>query len=322
MIPASHKRVLPPASLIISSRNRPALLSDAVESVLRSNCIPAEIVIIDQSDEPHPELGRRASHQGCAIRYRWTQSVGVSRARNTGIRTARHDLVAFMDDDMLVGEDWFCWLIDSLIQGGSRAVVTGQVAMTESESPAAFAPSVKVHKTREVYQGRIHRDVLYTGNMAIHRSVIDTVGTFDERLGPGTRFPAAEDNDFGFRILEAGYRIIYEPNALVYHRAWRTDGHRLSMRWTYGVGRGAYYAKHLGLRDRFMLWRMMNDIGSHVRSFLSRTRKEKRIAYGEITLALGILVGAMGWMIDGHRFTCKLQTDRPVDSTELNGRGK
>src|SRR5262249_49927412 len=152
MIPASHKRVLLSASLIIPSRNRPALLADAVESVLRSDSIPAEIVIIDQSDEPHPDLSEWAGGDGCVIRYCWTKSAGVSKARNTGMRTARHDLLAFMDDDMLASEDWFCWLIDSLLQAGSRAVVTGQVAVAESESPATFAPSVKVHKTREVYE--------------------------------------------------------------------------------------------------------------------------------------------------------------------------
>lgn len=312
MIFPGHQRVLPPASLIICSRNRPALLADALESVLKCQRTPAEIVIIDQSDEPHPNLGCRANPEGCAIRYCWTRSVGVSKARNTGIRTARYDLLAFMDDDMLTSENWFCSIIESLIEEGSRTVVTGQVALADSELTAAFAPSVKVLNSREVYEGRILRDVLYTGNMAMHRSIINTIGAFDERLGPGTMFPAAEDNDFGFRLLEAGYRIVYEPNALVYHRAWRTQRHRLPMRWNYGLGRGAYYAKHLGLRDRFMLWRMVNDLRSHGWFFLSRTLKERRIAFDEIVLGLGILGGAAGWIIGGRGSHCDVQCDGPI----------
>jgi GT2 family glycosyltransferase len=313
MTSSVHKRVLPPTSLIISSRNRPALLTDTIESVLKCHCTPAEIVIIDQSDEPHANLCGRISSESCVIQYCWTRSVGASRGRNTGIRRARHDLLAFMDDDMLAAENWFCSIMESLVEAGSRTVVTGQVALAESEASTAFAPSVKVHKSRELYEGRIRGDVLYSGNMAMYRSVIDAIGVFDERLGPGTMFPAAEDNDFGFRLLEAGYRIVYEPSALVYHRAWRTRGHRLPMRWNYGLGRGAYYAKHFRLRDRFMFWRMMNDIGNHGRFFLSRTWKEKRTAYGEIVLAAGILAGAVGWLIRGHGLRPNVQTERPVN---------
>ena len=64
-----------------------------------------------------------------------------------------------------------------------------------------------------VYEGRIGTDVLAGGHMATFRSLLRTVGGFDERLGPGLNFPAAEDNDLGFRMLETGYRILYVPEA-------------------------------------------------------------------------------------------------------------
>ena len=98
-----------------------------------------------------------------------------------------------------------------------------------------FAPSTKVDTAPAVYHGRLHEDVLYTGNMAMDRSAARAVGVFDERLGPGTSFPSAEDNDFGFRLLEAGYRIVYVPEALLYHRAWRSERDYVRLRWSYGA---------------------------------------------------------------------------------------
>jgi hypothetical protein len=54
---------------------------------------------------------------------------------------------------------------------------------------------------------RVDRDPLITLNMGMHQEVVALAGGFDERLGPGTPYPAGEDNDFGFRALEAGCTV-------------------------------------------------------------------------------------------------------------------
>jgi len=43
---------LPPASLVLCTRNRPPLLADTLRSILDGEEVPAEIVVVDQSDEP------------------------------------------------------------------------------------------------------------------------------------------------------------------------------------------------------------------------------------------------------------------------------
>ena len=55
-----------------------------------------------------------------------------------------------------------------------------------------------------------------------------------------------------FRLLEAGYRIVYSPEAVLFHRAWRTPQSYLPLRWAYGVALGGFFAKHLTLRDRWI----------------------------------------------------------------------
>src|SRR5215211_6856537 len=128
---------LPPVTLLICSRNRPRLLWETVESVLQGAEVPAEILIVDQSDRPHLILGQAAatccpcpSARACSVRYYWSATRGLSRARELAIREAAHDLLVLLDDDMLVPPEWFGSLIRALLAAGPAAVVTGQVSPT------------------------------------------------------------------------------------------------------------------------------------------------------------------------------------------------
>src|SRR6266542_3230353 len=98
---------LPPSSLIISSRNRPQMLRETIQSILAGEEVPAEIVIVDQSDAPDERLHSLETDRLCTIRYLWTQSIGLSRANNEGIACARNDLIAFTHDDVMVTPTWF-----------------------------------------------------------------------------------------------------------------------------------------------------------------------------------------------------------------------
>jgi GT2 family glycosyltransferase len=177
------------------------------------------MIICDQSDAPHPTLGARTVDRDWEIRYVRTQTVGGSQARNAGIDTARLEILAFIDDDILVTPAWFGISLQVLVENGPRAVVRGQILPLDQGGPGRFAPGVRADPLAIVYQRRIKKDVLPSGAMALYRSAFDQVGGFDERLGAGTRFAAAEDKDLGFRLLEAGYRILYVPQAIVQHLA-------------------------------------------------------------------------------------------------------
>jgi GT2 family glycosyltransferase len=134
--------------------------------------------------------------------------------------------------------------------------------------------------------------------MALHRSAIDEVGGFDERLGPGTRYHTAEDNDFGYRLLEAGYRIVYVPEAVVRHRAWRSEREFVRLRWTYGRGQGAFYAKHLQLTDHYMLGRAWWDLRRHAQRIPARIRLQyRRGAVADAVYCTALLSGMAQWLL-------------------------
>jgi GT2 family glycosyltransferase len=289
--------VLPPSSLVICSRNRPKLLLETVESVLRGQAVPSEMIIVDQSSEPHLELSVMKTNRPCEIRYLHSKTVGVGASRNLGIGSSRYQILTFIDDDMFVETDWFTNLVQAVIKAGPCSVVTGQVLAGESEVPGGKAPSIMKDQQPAVYTGRIGKDVLYTGNMGAYRSVFDQVGVFDERLGPGTNFPAAEDNDLGFRLLEHGYSICYAPEAMLYHRAWRSQNESLKLEWRYGVGRGAYYAKHMSWRDPYMFLRLVRDLKRSAMNFIGDVIYRRRLELKFLVSSSGILYGAIRWRV-------------------------
>jgi GT2 family glycosyltransferase len=290
---------LPPTSLLICSRNRPQLLWETVQSILTGGEVPAEMVIVDQSDRSDSRLSNFQAEEDCTIRYVWSERKGVSFGRNMAISNASHSILVFTDDDMRATSTWFGSLVRALLAAGPQAVVTGQVLASKDGSDG-FTPSTRDDRQVVIYKGRVDRDVLFTGNMIGFRSTVDSIGGFDTRLGPGTRFPAAEDNDFAFRLLEAGYQIIYEPGAVIYHRAWRSENEFLALHWNYGRGQGAFYSKHFNLRDPHMIRRMARDVSGYVLRFPIRLFRNRVQAYRDMLYVAGMIYGAIQWRIQ-HR---------------------
>ncbi|MBI2865283.1 MAG: glycosyltransferase [Chloroflexi bacterium] len=284
-------------SIIICTRNRSKLLRGTVEAILRGSDLPDEIVVIDQSDPPLADLAGLEFGHNCQIRHLPTSSLGLGRARNVGIRAARGDILVLIDDDVLVERQWFRTMTEALRRAGPKSAVSGRILPGLAPRPGGFAPSVKVDEEPATYRGRVDADVLYTNNMGLFRSAFDEVGLFDDRLGAGSRFPSSEDNDFGYRLLEAGYTILYVPEAVVYHLAWRSSRDFVPLRWDYGRGQGAFYAKHLGLRDRYMLRRMARHLITPLTRFAQRARgKDLRGLAGDLVFSAGLLAGSIEWL--------------------------
>ena len=287
---------LPPSSLIICTRNRPTLLHETLASVFKGDAVPSEIVVIDQSAQFTLLSNLADQTRGCEIRHLPSATTGLCRARNIGIAAARHDLLIFIDDDMFVAQDWFGTLIRALVESGSRTVATGRVLPTDEGGQDGFVPSLVLSETPQMYAGRLNTDVLAAGHMAMHRSIFEAIGPFDEDLGAGTRFPASDDNDYCYRLLEAGFRIRYLPEAVIFHRAWRRASDYWQLRWGYGRGKGGFYAKHLRWQDRHMLARLLSDVGVRLIRFPWRFLHRPKLALGDLPYVAGVLTGVTDWL--------------------------
>lgn len=299
--------VRPTTSVIISTRGRPELIVDAVNSILAGQQLPSEIVVVDQSEQPNKTLAGRNLRDGCAIVYLHRPGRGLSRGRNQGIRASTSDNLIFTDDDVLVDREWMSAIVDGLEAENGNGAVTGRV-LTAAESGDRSAPSTITDERPARYTGRLNKDVFYTGNAAVPKAMFDAVGFFDEELGPGAHFPSAEDNDMGYRILRAGYSIAYCPDAVVYHRPWRSSASLMILRWRYGRGQGAFFAKHAAVGDRHMLRRFRRAIGRRLLGTPDRFRHSPLVAIGQLVYVYGTIAGFIEyWAL--HRESRRQESD-------------
>ena len=282
-------------TVVVCTRDRPALVRTAVKSILEARGVPQELVVVDQSERMTDDLEPLAAGSECVVRHLRLSETGLSRARNAGVDAASCDVVAFVDDDVVVAADWLVELVRSL-DPAARVATTGRVLIGDAEVPNALEPSSAVSSRPAEYAGRLPRDVLAGGNMAVPRRAFAEIGTFDERLGAGAAYPAADDNDFGYRLLEAGYRIRYVPKATVYHRAWRPGADYLRLRWCYGIGQGGFYAKHASLRDSHTVRRFVRHAVGRIAALPVRAFYDRRRLTGDLAFVAGLLTGFARWL--------------------------
>lgn len=282
---------MPGTSVVIATRNRPRFIGDAVDSILSGHTLPDELIVIDQSDAPHLQL-QQLSHPRCEVRYVHTDAVGKSRSLNRGIELARGDVIVLTDDDVVVDPDWLGAIVHAVVVGGPNTVATGRVLPLAEGG--TIPVSVQTSEEPRTYAGRVGRDVLSGNNMALTKDACSAVGPWDEQLGPGGRFSAAMDNDYGHRLLEAGCTIVYVPEAVVYHLVWRRGPELRRLNWTYGRGQGAFLAKHARVGDRYTLARLARHATGRLGRIAARPLRERRPSgHGDLIYLAGLLSGAV-----------------------------
>lgn len=274
------------------------MLLDTVRSVLAGDEVPGEVVVVDQSSTPNGALAEMGAVRGCAVRYLRSDATGLSRARNVGLRAVAGEVAVLLDDDMYVAEDWLVRLLAGL-PDDARSIATGRVLpASDGESGASVPPAALVQRSEPaVYRGPQARDVVPGANVAFYPETVLALGGYDERLGAGTRFASADDNDMGHRLLVAGGEVHFLPDAVVFHRAWRAPGELVRLRWGYGRGKGAFFAKHAGIRDGHILKRAAIEAGRRLKRAVTSLPRSPRTSAAELVSLGGLLFGALDWLL-------------------------
>jgi hypothetical protein len=132
---------------------------------------------------------------------------------------------------------------------------------------------------RRSYDGTAHNVLLVArigagANQAFRRDLLELVSPFDEALDAGTPTHSGGDHDMYTRILAAGYTIVYEPEALSWHRHRRSWRELLRAVYGYGVGVYAYWTGQLLRREvmvpRVALGWFRVQLAGLIRSLLRR----------------------------------------------------
>jgi glycosyltransferase involved in cell wall biosynthesis len=216
------------ATVAVCTRNRAEDLSRCLDALMRLPDDGQEIIVID--NDPSSDATREVVDGYPKARYVREQRAGLDVARNRALREAQGDVVAFTDDDAIVDRAW----LRALLQNFDDPLVMCVTGMTlpielESEAQIYFQRAGGLGRgfKRAVYDGGSHNphDAWYVGagvNTAVRRHLLSAVGPYDEALDMGTPVGGGGDTDLYRRILLRGYRIVYEPEALCWHRHRRT----------------------------------------------------------------------------------------------------
>lgn len=188
-----------------------------------------ELLVVDNAPSDHKtrELVTAMSN----VRYVMEPKPGLNFARNRALREADSDILAFVDDDTVIDRRWFYGLRKALLNHPDAGAVTGLVLPEELQTEAqilfeaigGFEKSFETIRYGQTLPGHSFYPCIGgkfgTGcNMAFRRKVLLELGGFDDALDNGADIPGGGDTDILYRVVRAGYPIIYEPEYMLFHR--------------------------------------------------------------------------------------------------------
>ena len=216
-------------TVVVPTKNRVTILSELLESIRRLDDLDQfrpQVIIADNdsTDDTEDLVSALANGFPTTLRIIKVARRGKSAAINDAVKLAAGEILAFLDDDVVVDRRWLT-AIEDFFRAGQYQVGQGIIRL-----PAPDKDDAEVLRLVERYRTipklefkkkveRIHS--LNGANFFALREVFDRVGGFDERLGPGAS-GTSEDVEFARRLTNANIPIGYAPAAVVYHRVDRS----------------------------------------------------------------------------------------------------
>jgi glycosyltransferase involved in cell wall biosynthesis len=276
---------LPAATIAVCTRNRTEDLRRCLDALVELPDDGQEVLVVDNSPSNNDTQNLVAAYP--KVRYVREGRPGLDVARNTALREASGEIVAFIDDDAMPDKNWLREL-SANFNNPMVMCVTGITMPLELETEGQeafekYSPFSKGFR-RIVYSAASHHPLsagrIGAGaNMAFRKQVMSTVGIFDEALDAGTATESGGDHEYFVRILLAGYKIVYEPRALNWHRHRRTMQETRKAIRGYGIGVYAFWTrllleeKQYGIMKFPLNWFFHSQLPNLFRSLLRRPNR-------------------------------------------------
>jgi GT2 family glycosyltransferase len=287
-------------SVIVPTRNRLASLKRLMQSLdlLR---IPeeneVEVVVVDNNSNDgtfawlQRECGKCRKFQLFALRETKT---GKASALNRGIVATRGECILVLDDDVVVDSELVARHLDCYRTQPFGALQGRIVPGVDPEGQPADPERLNEYNIPLTDYGDEFQEIvgLIGTNMSVKREVLDKVGLFDPRLGPGAS-GFSEDTEFSARIRMAGFKIGYTPQAIAYHEldpARYGRAYKRNVEYRKGLSRSIYRNDSLALKLIPNL--LINCTRYCIYSVLGRTKKSYVIE-GRISKSWGQIVGTL-----------------------------
>jgi GT2 family glycosyltransferase/peptidoglycan/xylan/chitin deacetylase (PgdA/CDA1 family) len=224
-------------TIVIPTFQRRDVVTDSVRALSRQcNSPPFDVVVVVDGSSDGTTAALRALEPPFRLTVVEQPNLGRAAACNRGAAAAEGEWLLFLDDDMEA--DPHLLAKHAHARQGGADVVVGHVPVHPDSRPGFLTDAVAAwaegRATRLGEQkGELGLDDLLTGQMSIRRDVFLRSGGFDESFTRDGAF-GGEDLDLGRRLLDAGWRIVFEPEAISrqryvvtpreYLRQWRDWG--------------------------------------------------------------------------------------------------
>lgn len=296
---------LPSATVVICTRERPEDLERCLAGLVAMPDDP-DILVIDNA--PATDATRMVVERFPTVRYLLEPRPGLDYARNTAMETVTAEIVAFTDDDAVPDRLW----LRTLLRNFEDPMVMAAGGLTMA---LELDTEAQIHFQRMGGFGRGFKRIVHDGvstdsfeswkagagvNIAVRRSAAEAIGLFDLALGAGTRAMAGDETDLFRRLLAAGYRIAYDPQALNWHRHRRTMDELQRQIYGYECGSFAILTKALLFEANpralaHMARWMRANLPVLARSF-RRSRRGSLPFNVSLTQARGALIGPVRYL--------------------------
>jgi GT2 family glycosyltransferase len=236
----------PHVSVIIPNWNGQRFLPVCLEALRRQSYGAHEVILVDNASADDSVAYTRGAYPGVRVEC-LPRNVGFAGGVNAGIRAARGEYLALLNNDTEADPEWLAALVRALEEHPEIGFAASKmIGFHDRELLDGCGDALSWHMLaykigagqRDAGQYETPRPVFGAcAGAAIYRRVLfDTVGLFDEQF-----FAYYEDVDLSFRAQLAGFRCLYVPTAVVAHIGSATAGKESAL----------FY--HLWIRNRIYL---------------------------------------------------------------------
>ena len=210
---------MPTISVIIPTYNRAVYVTKAIDSILAQTYTDYEIIVVDDGSTDNTKEALKSYED--KINYIYQENKGVSSARNTGMRAASGQWIAFLDSDDIWLPDKLSSQIQSIKNADAKVCFTKVTHVRESQSinEKNKCDTVQSKEFTEPFLLVLDdSQKLYVQAMLIERNFLEQMGGFDESM------KVAEDTKLIYNLVfQTSFIYIYTPMVIV-NRTLERDG--------------------------------------------------------------------------------------------------
>jgi len=224
----------PLVTVIICTYNRADFLKKCLDSIFDQTYDKFEAIIVNGPSTDRTEnLLRKYPFKIIQQKNKG----GLSAARNLGIKEAKGEIIAFIDDDAIADENWIKNHVKKYKDkkvGGVGGTIYGKNGKIDEYCKKVNKFGILKREKKTVHSGYTWFNTTCGCNTSFRRNVLEEIGGFDEYYNYWF-----DETDVCVSIAKAGYKIEYEYDAIVYH--YHSDGPSRSSIWYHKAQKQLYF---------------------------------------------------------------------------------